>query len=117
MEQISVEWQTMDLEVRIKDTHEDEGMIGQTGTIRGISGGMCSVFLLKEDRVVSITSEHLEPVVPRAGDKVKVILGEDREETGELLSIDMPEGVVKMSNGKITMQPLRYLCKMKDATS
>ncbi|KAM7282267.1 transcription elongation factor SPT5 [Ixodes scapularis] len=69
MEALSVEWQTMDLEVRIKDTHEDDGMIGQTGVIRGISGGMCSVFLLKEDRVVSILSEHLEPVVPVAKDK------------------------------------------------
>lgn len=115
MEALSVEWQTMDLEVRIKDTHEDDGMIGQTGVIRGISGGMCSVFLLKEDRVVSILSEHLEPVVPVAKDKVKVILGEDREETGELLSIDHPEGVVKMGNGKITMQPMRYLCKMHDS--
>ncbi|KAH8035967.1 hypothetical protein HPB51_014090 [Rhipicephalus microplus] len=70
MEQLSVEWQSVDLEVRIKDTHEGEGLIGQTGVIRGISGGMCSVFLLKEDRVVSIPSEHLEPVPPTLrGDK------------------------------------------------
>ncbi|XP_077549814.1 transcription elongation factor subunit Spt5 [Haemaphysalis longicornis] len=117
MEQLSVEWQTMDLEVRIKDTHEGEGLIGQTGVIRGISGGMCSVFLLKEDRVVSIPSEHLEPVPPSLrGDKVKVLMGEDREETGELLSIDMREGVVKIaSTGKITMQPLRHFCKMHES--
>lgn len=117
MEQLSMEWQTMDLEVRIKDTHEGEGLIGQTGVIRGISGGMCSVFLLKEDRVVSIPSEHLEPVPPSLrGDKVKVLMGEDREETGELLSIDMREGVVKIaSTGKITMQPLRHFCKMHES--
>uniref|UniRef100_A0A131YYN5 Transcription elongation factor SPT5 n=1 Tax=Rhipicephalus appendiculatus TaxID=34631 RepID=A0A131YYN5_RHIAP len=117
MEQLSVEWQSVDLEVRIKDTHEGEGLIGQTGVIRGISGGMCSVFLLKEDRVVSIPSEHLEPVPPTLrGDKVKVLMGEDREETGELLSIDMREGVVKIfSSGKITMQPLRHFCKMHES--
>ncbi|XP_064477491.1 transcription elongation factor SPT5-like [Ornithodoros turicata] len=114
MEQVSMEWQTTDLEVRIKPTHEDGGLIGQTGVIRGISGGMCSIFLPKEDRVMNILSEHLEPVLPSAGDKVKVILGEEREEMGELLSIDHPEGVVKMSNGKITMHQLRYLCKMHD---
>lgn len=117
IEQLSVEWQSVDLEVRIKDTHEGEGLIGQTGVIRGISGGMCSVFLLKEDRVVSIPSEHLEPVPPSLrGDKVKVLMGEDREETGELLSIDMREGVVKIfSSGKITMQPLRHFCKIHES--
>lgn len=31
---------------------------------------MCSVFLPKEDRVVNILGEHLEPVVPEPGDKV-----------------------------------------------
>lgn len=64
------EWQTTDIEVRIKPTHDDVDLIGQTGIIRGISGGMCSVFLLQEDRVVNILSEHLEPVFPTQGDKV-----------------------------------------------
>lgn len=31
---------------------------------------MCSVFLPKEDRVVNILGEHLEPVVPEQGEKV-----------------------------------------------
>ena len=66
----AVEWQTTDIEVRIKDVHDDDDLIGQTGIVRGISGGMCAVFLLKEDRVVNILSEHLEPVVPGPSDKV-----------------------------------------------
>lgn len=134
----SVEWQTNDIEVRIRHTHDDEDLINQTGIIRGTSGGMSSVFLLKEDRVVNIVSEHLEPVIPQPGDKViskififcifcsfcvhsnfskqvKVIFGEDREATGELLSIDNNEGVVKMDSreGDIRLLHLRYLCKMK----
>jgi len=42
----SVEWQTNDIEVRIKYAHEDENddLINQHGIIRGTSGGMCSVF-------------------------------------------------------------------------
>jgi transcription elongation factor SPT5 len=31
------EWQTTDIEVRIRDTHDDAGLSGQTGVIRGIS--------------------------------------------------------------------------------
>jgi transcription elongation factor SPT5 len=66
----AVDWQTPDIEVRIREVHDDDDLIGQTGIIRGISGGMCAVFLLKEDRVVNILSEHLEPVMPKQGDKV-----------------------------------------------
>lgn len=109
----SVEWQTTDIEVRIRYTHDDEDLVGQTGIIRGTSGGMSTLYLLKEDRVVNIVSDHLEPVVPRSGDKVQVIFGEDREATGELLSIDNNEGVVKMDgkDGDIRLLHLRYLCK------
>ena len=40
-------------------------------------------------RTVNIAADHLTPVVPSRGDKVKVILGdEDKEQTGQLLSID-----------------------------
>ena len=40
-------------------------------------------------RVVNIQADHLAPVVPSRGDKVKVILGdEDKDMTGQLLSID-----------------------------
>lgn len=73
---------------------------------------MCSVFLPEEDRVVNILCDHLEPVQPQRGDAFKVIIGEEREATGELLSIDLQEGVVKMKND-IKLLPLNYLCKMK----
>ncbi|XP_054161598.1 transcription elongation factor SPT5-like [Oppia nitens] len=109
----SIEWQTTDIEVRIKENHDDSDLIGQTGIIRSISGGMCSVFLPREDRVVSILLDHLEPVMPQTNDKVKVIFGEDREQTGTLLTIDGAEGVVSFSAEDIRMLPLRHLCKMK----
>jgi transcription elongation factor SPT5 len=74
---------------------------------------MCSVFLPEEDRVVNVLSEQLEPVVPQRGDQVKVILGEDREAVGTLLSIDNNEGVVKLGPDDVKMLQLRFLCKMK----
>ena len=40
-------------------------------------------------RVVTIPASDLDPVVPSRGDKVKVILGdEDKDQSGQLLSID-----------------------------
>lgn len=107
------DWQTSDIEVRIKETHDDSGLIGQIGEIRGVSGGMCSVFLPEEERVVNILGAHLEPVTPAQGDRVKVIFGEEREQTGNLLSIDHNEGVVKLDHADVKMLQLRYLCKMK----
>ena len=73
-------------------------------------------------------------MVPSRGDKVKVILGdEDKDMTGQLLSIDsqvrgrgtrgwggeyivfcLQEGVVKLDHsGDVKMLQLKYLCKMK----
>ena len=85
-------------------------------------------------RTVNIAADHLAPVVPSRGDKVKVILGdEDKDMTGQLLSIDsqvailiieyllglknlfsFQEGVVKLDHsGDVKMLQLKYLCKMK----
>lgn len=43
----------------------------------------------------------------------QVIFGEEREQTGNLLSIDHSEGVVKLDHADVKMLQLRYLCKMK----
>ena len=44
--------------------------------------------------------------------QVKVIVGEDREFTGHLLSIDGCEGVVKLDRGNLNMFQMNFLCKM-----
>ena len=69
------DWYSPDIEVVIKDTHDDSGLIGQVGVVRGVTPGMCSVFLPDEDRTVNIPAEHLKPVQPVRGDTVKVIMG------------------------------------------
>ena len=43
--------------------------------------------------------------------KATVILGEERELAGTLLSIDGTEGVMKTDGGTIRMLPINYLCK------
>jgi len=106
------DWLTVDIEVRIRDSHDDSGLAGQSGVVRSLTATMCSLFLPDEDRVVNMTADQLEPVRPQRGDRVKVILGEDREASGQLLSIDHQEGVVKLDQEDVKMLQLRYLCKL-----
>ena len=46
----SQDWYSPDIEVLIKDSHEDTGLCGQIGVVRGVTPGMCSVFLHEEER-------------------------------------------------------------------
>jgi hypothetical protein len=56
--------------------------------------------------VVTLAAENLQPVVPSRGDKVKVILGdEDKDQTGQLLSIDSQ--VTRMEGGRGDLQKLK----------
>uniref|UniRef100_A0A673A2A3 Transcription elongation factor SPT5 n=1 Tax=Sphaeramia orbicularis TaxID=375764 RepID=A0A673A2A3_9TELE len=112
IEQGSSDWVTTDILVRVKDSFMD--LMGQTGVIRSITGGMCSVFMQESDKVVSISSDHLEPVTPTKNNKVKVILGEDREATGILLSIDGDDGIVRMElDDQLKILNLRFLGRLE----
>jgi len=64
------EWQTTDIEVRIRDTHDDAGLSGQTGVIRGISVSCFFVlFFYFTGEVSSVirNSEEMVKVVKIAG--------------------------------------------------
>ncbi|XP_041090436.1 transcription elongation factor SPT5-like [Polyodon spathula] len=114
IDQSSCDWVTTDILVLVRDTFPDSQVVGKTGVIRSVSGGMCSVFLQGSDKVVSISSEHLEPLTPTKNDKVKVILGEDREATGILLSIDGEDGIVRMELDELLkILNLRFLGKLE----
>lgn len=110
-EEAPADWASPDVEVRLR-AHEDAALAGQAGVLRGLSGGMCAVYVPAEDRVVNVLADVLEPVVPQSGDKVKVIAGEDREAVGQLISIENQEGVVKFGTDDIKIMQLRHLCKM-----
>ncbi|CAM9321475.1 unnamed protein product [Lampetra planeri] len=93
------DWVTTDILVRVKDSFMD--LMGQTGVIRSVT---------ESEKVVSISSDHLEPVTPTKNNKVKVILGEDREATGILLSIDGDDGIVRMElDNQLKILNLRFL--------
>uniref|UniRef100_A0A3Q1EY02 Transcription elongation factor SPT5 n=1 Tax=Acanthochromis polyacanthus TaxID=80966 RepID=A0A3Q1EY02_9TELE len=113
IEQGSSDWVTTDILVRVKDSFMD--LMGQTGVIRSfLQGGMCSVFMQESEKVVSVSSDHLEPVTPTKNNKVKVILGEDREATGILLSIDGDDGIVRMElDDQLKILNLRFLGRLE----
>uniref|UniRef100_A0A5F8G394 Transcription elongation factor SPT5 n=1 Tax=Monodelphis domestica TaxID=13616 RepID=A0A5F8G394_MONDO len=116
IEQNSSDWVTTDIQVKVRDTYLDSQVVGQTGVIRSVTGGMCSVYLKDSEKVVSISSEHLEPITPTKSNKVKVILGEDREATGDLLSIDGEDGIVRMDlDEQLKILNLRFLGKLLEA--
>lgn len=60
------------VQVRVRAAAEDDALAGQSGVVRGLSAGMCALYLPQEDRVVNVLADLLEPVVPQSGDRVKV---------------------------------------------
>jgi len=110
----STEWQTTGIEVSIRDTHPEPGLRRQHGIIRNVVVGSCAVYLLKEERVVNIQTDHLQLVIPKVGDRVKVISGDNRELAGVMRSIDGLEGVVEMDHGDgdVRLLALTSLAKM-----
>lgn len=105
------DWCTTDIQVKIRN-HMDSALVNQNGIIRTISNMLCSVYLPAEDRSVSVDSDQLEPIQPGPGDKFKVIMGEDRESTGVVHSIDGNKAICVIGN-ETTYKSLNELCKIQ----
>ncbi|CAH3030076.1 unnamed protein product [Porites evermanni] len=107
------DWVTTDIEVRINENHEDPKLMDKKGVVRTVTGGTCTVYLYDEKRDVSVSIHNVDPGEPIKQDKVKVILGDDRERTGTLINIDDPDGIIKMDQtDQLKILPLKYLAKM-----
>lgn len=102
------DWCTIDILVRVRSS-TDAGLDGQTASIRTVSGHVCSVFLIAEDRTVNFKSDALQPIPPNVGDCFKVIMGEDRESVGVVHAIDGNKAFCTI-NEKNTCKLLKELC-------
>ncbi|CAG7818798.1 unnamed protein product, partial [Allacma fusca] len=69
----TMEWHATGIEVIIKESHPEPGLRAQIGIIRNVLANTCAVFLLQEERTVNIQPDQLKPVVPKPGERVKVI--------------------------------------------
>ncbi|XP_044014495.1 transcription elongation factor SPT5-like [Aphidius gifuensis] len=106
------EWLTDGIVVKVNSKYPS--LTGQHGVIRGISGIMCAVFLVAEERVVNLGYDELEPVEPKSNDRVKVIIGPDRESIGSIMTIENNDAVVKFQAGALKLLPLKNLGKLMD---
>ncbi|CAL8108608.1 unnamed protein product [Orchesella dallaii] len=107
----NTEWQTTGIEVTIKESHPEPGLRRQNGVIRNVLVGTCAVFLVQEERTVNVQSDQLVAIIPKTGDRVKVIAGELREAFGYLKSVDGSDGVVDI-HGDIKFFPLSFLARL-----
>lgn len=105
------EWCSPDLIVKIRSS-SDLKLRGQIGEIRTVTNQTCSIFLPDEDRVMTVPSSQLEPVVPNIQDPVKLIYGDDREATGILIQINGKDATVLINKEK-RMVPLSHICKIR----
>lgn len=103
------DWVTTEILVKIR-SHMDAALVGQDGIIRTVNNLMCSVYLPVEDRSVSVESDQLEPIQPNVGDDFKVIMGDDREATGVVHTIDDGKAICSL-NGLTVYKSLKELCK------
>ena len=87
----------------------------QSGEIRQVhddDNNDVTLFLQDENREETVSGELLEPFGPMQGDRVKVILGEMRGITGQLLAIDQEEANFMLDSNDVIKLPLKFLCKM-----
>lgn len=98
------DWAMEDIEVRVLDDASFRG--GQYrkahGVIRGFDRDGCRVVLLDKDKketgeTLTIPARFLEPVMPDKKGPVKIIRGEGRGGTGELVTVQTVDGVVRVN--------------------
>jgi len=114
----NVDWHSEDIEVSIKDSHDDASHRGKTGIIKTISGHVSSVWVPDLDQTVSVGNDNLSPIQPQKNHKVKVLHGDDQGHTGELISIDGNDGIVRMdADQQLKILQLKFLGKIGTAGS
>lgn len=108
------EWVTTDIEVRVIRKFMDGKFEDRICVIKQFEAGKRTSTVLFTDTYEShaIPSEFLTPTVPQRKQKFKVLVGENIGKTGEILSVDGPEGVVKFDGANdIVMMNLNTLAK------
>lgn len=106
------DWCTSDMVVKIVH-HKDKSLLGRTGIIKTVTNQHCTMYIHNEDRMMTMSSDCLEPVTPDVGDSFKVVCGEDRESTGKVLrTIDYQDAMV-LINDREELRNLKTLCKLE----
>lgn len=108
------EWHMPLIEVTITSgSHKDKNAI-----ITTVHDDTCEVKLIENEEVVTVQKSALSLVVPEKKDKVIIVRGELRGETGVILGMDTntsdgeaKDGIVKLSNLDIKVLDMSYVAK------
>jgi transcription elongation factor SPT5 len=87
-------WLEKDIEVRVVKGD----LFDKKGFIREVRDTLCRVFFPEKNETNEFSSESLEPVVPQKKDKVKIVRGDLKGQTGVLVGIDSKDGIVRMDS-------------------
>ena len=105
---------TINILVVIQPGFSDRKYDNQTATCTDVEKHM-AILQLPTGETIRIPDSHLKAVIPEKKDRFKIISGENRGKSGNLLSIDGHEGVVKIDeNDEILMMNLDSLAKIAE---
>ncbi|ORX44147.1 transcription elongation factor Spt5 [Piromyces finnis] len=113
------DWATEEIEVVIVPKNGEEFNFGvynnQHGVIEKVDKHHCQVILDQNNSNITIPTKFLEPVCPdQKKQQVKVIIGKNRNQIGNLHSIDGNDGIVRMVNASdIKCMNLKALAKYR----
>jgi len=113
------DWATEEIEVVIKPKNGEHYHYGvydeQHGVIEKVEKHLCHVILDQNNSSIQVPTKFLEPVCPdQKKQQVKVIIGKNRNQIGDLHSIDGNDGIVRMANASdIKCMNLKALAKYR----
>lgn len=104
---------TTDIEVRIANDYQDQRYANKLAVVRALDGDMVALTVYDDKSSLNLTADNLEIVRPAKKDKVKIVTGDDKDDTGVLINIDGPDGIIKMDQAdqQLKMLQLEFLAK------
>jgi len=106
---------TTDIEVKISNDFEDAKYAGKIAVLRIIGNDdTVNVTVYDTKEKVSLPTSAIEVVTPAKKDRIKFISGDDKDDTGMLINIDGPDGIIKMDQQpeqSLKILQLHYLAK------
>lgn len=113
-------WQMADIEVKMENEAFGNGAyMDKIGVIKEVyPDNSCKVFIFDRQETITVPGDYLSPVTPSKKDKVKIIRGEFRGNTGSLIGLDGHDGIVKMDNIEnvdIKILGIHFLAKLASA--
>lgn len=102
-----VTWKMKGVEVEVVEGEYS----GSVGVIVSVNGNACSLDV--DGRVINVSFDDVQPVVPEKQDSVIILSGDEAGKTGSLIGTDGSDGIVKVDGGsEIKIYAIASLAKL-----